>query len=133
MATLLVATMMTSMVFTSCDKDDDEFNHDIVGTWMSDNSHGVKLTLDNNKSGILMITTGEMESGYKFEYSVDDAKKELNIKLLKTLMGDNELPLFGVDTEYTVGFKLEGDKLTFLEDESLTIGMVSIDGAFTRQ
>ncbi len=119
--------LYTNSHHTSCSKDDDEFSHEIVGTWLDTRHPDSKLIFRADKTGSTIDIEDDLKIEMIFDYTVDDEKGELTVTTTEAKYNGTSVPLS------SVGFDKEPIIMPYSIKDSKLLFDNGSDGIYERQ
>jgi len=123
----LLSLLATSVVFTSCSKDDDEFSHPIIGEWHDKQYPDETKVFRSDKTSTWVsesdgVNNVSIKNVIELSYSINDEKKIITINVIKFTEDGKEKELTSVDKKpFTQGFVIKGGELTFSDSDGVFI------------
>ncbi len=118
-AVVLMASMSLS-VFTSCDKDDDDFDHPLVGTWADKDYPDDIIIFKGDMTGSITYVDADMVVVNHFTYSIKDNELTLQATKLFENGVEKEIPA-GMQVDYVQTFEINNGELTFSDMDGIYV------------
>ncbi|WP_439183222.1 hypothetical protein [Carboxylicivirga taeanensis] len=118
--TMTVLVAMSLSVFTSCDKDDDDFNHPIVGTWVDKDYPDYVVIFKGDMTGSSTFVEGDLVMVVHFNYSVKD--NQLTMKFTKLIENGGAVSIPAeLQDDYVQTFEINNGELTFSDMDGIYV------------